>query len=51
VLFDVFDENNVFIQINVNKTFSYSINEGDVISGSWIIRKDAEAAAIEQAFE
>ena len=51
VLFDVFDENNVFIQINVSKTFSYSINEGDVISGSWIIRKDAEAAAIEQAFE
>jgi hypothetical protein len=48
---DVFDENNVFIQINVSKTFSYSINEGDVISGSWIIRKDAEAAAIEQAFE
>jgi hypothetical protein len=51
VLFDVFDENNVFIQINVNKTFSYSINEGDVISGSWRIRKDAEAAAIESAFE
>ena len=51
VLFDVFDENNVFIQINVNKTFSYSINEGDVISGSWGIRKDAEAAAIESAFE
>jgi hypothetical protein len=51
VLFDVFDENNVFIQINVSKTFSYSINDGDVISGSWIIRKDAEAAAIEQAFE
>jgi len=51
VLFDVFDENNVFIQINVNKTFSYSINDGDVISGSWIIRKDAEAAAIEQAFK
>jgi len=52
VLFDVFDENNVFIQINVNTPyFSYSINEGDVISGSWIIRKDAEAAAIESAFE
>jgi hypothetical protein len=50
VLFDVFDDNNVFIQINVSKTFSYSINEGDVISGSWRIRKDAEAAAMEQAF-
>ena len=50
-LFDVFDENNVFIQINVFNTFSYSINEGEVISGSWETRKEAEKAAIEAAFD
>lgn len=50
-LFDVFDDNNVFIQINAFKTFSYSINEGDVISGSWWTRKEAEKAAIDVAFE
>lgn len=50
-LFDVFDDNNVFIQINVFKTFSYSINEGEVISGSWKTRKEAEKAAIETAFD
>jgi hypothetical protein len=50
-LFDVFDENNVIIQINAGKNFSYSINEGDTISGSWDSRKGAEYAAIEQAFE
>ena len=51
-LFDVFDENHIYIQINTNVPhFSYSINEGDVISGSWESRKEAERAAIEQAFE
>jgi len=50
-LFDVFDVNKVFIQINAFKTFSYSINEGDVISGSWNTRKEAEKAAIDVAFE
>ena len=51
-LFDVFDENHIYIQINTNVPyFSYSINEGDVISGSWESRKVAERAAIEQAFE
>ena len=50
-LFDVFDENEIFIQINVSSKFSYYINSGDVISGSWDTRKEAEAAAIEQAFE
>ena len=49
-LFDVFDDNKVYIQINAPK-FSYSINEGDVIAGSWKTRKEAEAAAVEQAFE
>lgn len=51
MLFDVFDENGVFIQINVFNTFSYSINEGDAISGSWKTRKESESAAIETAFE
>jgi hypothetical protein len=52
MLFDVFDEHKVYVQINVNTPyFSYSINEGDVISGSWETRIEAEKAAIEQAFE
>jgi hypothetical protein len=50
-LFDVFDYNNVLIQINVFKTFSYSINEGDVISGSWETRKECEKHAIASAFD
>jgi hypothetical protein len=50
-LFDVFDENDVLIQINVFKTFSYSINEGDVISGSWETRKECEKHAIAAAFD
>jgi hypothetical protein len=49
-LFDIFDANEVYIQINV-PNFSYSIDAGDVISGTWETRKEAEAAAIEQAFE
>jgi hypothetical protein len=52
ILFDVFDEHKVYIQINVSSSnFSYSINEGDVISGSWENRIEAEKAAIEQAFQ
>ena len=51
-LFHLFDVNSIFIQINVVKgIFSYSINEGDVISGGWSTRKEADFAAIEQAFE
>ena len=51
-LLDVFDDHKVFIQINVNTPFfSYSINEGDIISGSWETRIGAEKAAIEQAFK
>lgn len=50
-LFDVFDSQKVVIQINTFPSFSYSINEGDVISGSWETRKEAESAAIEQAFK
>jgi hypothetical protein len=52
ILFDVFDNHKVYIQINVNTPyFSYSINEGDVISGSWETRIEAEKVAIEQAFQ
>ena len=40
LLFDFFDENNVIIQINTGKVFSYSINEGEVISGGWDNRKE-----------
>ena len=53
-LFDVFDEHKLFIQINVYplySSFSYFINEGDVISGGWTERKEAELAAIIQAFK
>ena len=50
MLFDVFDEHKVYIQINIGPNFSYSINEGDVISGSWETRIEAEKEAIEQAF-
>jgi hypothetical protein len=49
-LFDIFDANDVYIQINVFN-FSYSINEGSVIAGSWKTRIEAEKAAIEQAFQ
>jgi hypothetical protein len=51
ILFDVFDENNVIIQINTKNSFSYSINGGEIISGGFNTRKEAELAAIEQAFE
>lgn len=50
-LFDVFDGQKVIIQINTFPSFSYSINEGDVISGSWETRKEAETAAIKEAFK
>ena len=50
MLFDVFDENSIFIEIFKKDRFSYSINEGEVMSGSWETRKEAELQAIEQAF-
>lgn len=49
-LFDVLDNHKLFIQINVYP-FGYLINEGDVIYGPWETRKEAESAAIEQAFK
>ena len=51
LLFDFFDENDVIIQINTGKVFSYSINKGEVISGGWDNRKDSEYASISAAFE
>jgi len=51
-LFDFFDDREFFIQINVNTPyFSYSINEGDIISGSWVKRIEADKAAIIVSFE
>lgn len=50
LLLDVLDQNDVIIQINAGKVFSYSINEGEVIAGGWNNRREAERAAIEQAF-
>lgn len=52
LLFDFFDAQEFFIQINVNTPyFSYSINEGDIISGSWVKRIEADKAAIIVSFE
>jgi hypothetical protein len=53
-LFDFFDENKVFIQVNISNSgtvFSYNINEGDIISGGWNNRRETESAAIISAFE
>jgi len=50
-LFHLFDTNEILIQINVSKTFSYSINEGEIIAGGWDTRKKADFAAVVQAFE
>lgn len=50
-LFDVFDEHSIFIEIFKKDRFSYDINQGEVIAGSWASRKEAELAAIEQAFK
>ena len=53
-LFDVLDENDVFVQISVdleNKCFRYSFDGGKVESNDYDTRKEAEVAAIEKAFE
>lgn len=52
--FDFFDENKVYIQISVdveNKCFRYSFDGGKVESNDYDTRKEAEAAAVEKAFE
>lgn len=52
MLFDVLDENDVLVQININfdkKTFSYNINDGEVISGGFNNRRDCEMHAVVSA--
>lgn len=51
-LFDVFDENNLFIEIFMfpDVTFTCKINNG-ATTNSWKTRKEAETFAIEAAFE
>lgn len=51
-LFDVFDANKVYIQIIVypDKKFTYNVNELGTTK-SFNTRKEAEAAAVEGAFE
>lgn len=50
MLFDVFDDNSIFIEIYKKTLFSYSINQGEVVAGAWSTRKETETSAIEQAF-
>ena len=50
MLFDVFDEHEIYINISAPK-FSYSIGTGGVISGTLKTRIEAEKAAIEEAFQ
>jgi len=55
-LFDVFDENHIYIQINVlpedlSATFTHIINNSFVSLIVYKNRKEVERAAIEQAFE
>ena len=53
-LFDVFDDNDVFIEISVdleNKCFRYSFNGGRVESNDYTTRKETEVEAIKGAFE
>jgi hypothetical protein len=52
-LFDVFDVNEIYIQITVdleNKCFRYSF-DGLIESNDYLTRKEAEARSIETAFE
>ena len=53
-LFDIFDANNIFIQITVdieNNCFRWSFDGGKVESNDYTSRKEAEVSAVEQAFE
>ena len=53
-LFDIFDANNVFIQISTdieNNCFRWSLDGGHVESNDYTSRKEAEASAVEEAFK
>ena len=53
-LFDVFDANDVFIQISIdleNKCFRWSFDGGRVESNDYTSRKEAETIAVEEAFK
>ena len=54
ILFDVFDSNDIYIQISVdleNECFRYSFDGGKVESNDYELRIVAEKAAIEAAFQ
>jgi len=53
-LFDIFDANNVLIQISIdieNNCFRWSFDGGRVESNDYTSRKEAEAIAVEEAFK
>jgi hypothetical protein len=53
-LFDIFDANNVLIQISIdieNNCFRWSLDGGRVESNDYTSRKEAEASAVEEAFK
>jgi hypothetical protein len=59
-LFDVFDENNIYIDIDIhvyvngisdNVKFSFKLPGWDIMEIEYVTRKEAEQAAIEEAFE
>lgn len=52
-MFDVFDDNGVFINITFDheyRTFTYSV-DGEVDSETYLFRKAAEQAAVAEAFK
>lgn len=53
-LFDIFDSNSIYIQITVdmeNTCFRWSFDGGHVESNDYASRKEAEAEAVEKAFQ
>ena len=51
-LFDVFDENNLFIEIFIYPDITFTCKIGnEATTNSWKTRKEAEAFAVEAAFE
>jgi hypothetical protein len=53
-LFDIFDANNILIQISIdieNNCFRWSFDGGRVESNDYTSRKEAEASAVEEAFK